>query len=65
SMASASRSFATICSGVCLVRFIESLLAATGGSRDSHSCWIRIRGAGHDHAAICHDDPLLGASGRA
>ncbi|MGQ0629186.1 MAG: hypothetical protein ACT4PL_13935, partial [Phycisphaerales bacterium] len=44
------RSLATICSAECLVRFIfESLRAATGGRRDSHSWWIRIRGAGQLH----------------
>src|SRR5690606_36515462 len=49
SIASASRSFAMICSGVCLVRFIlESLLNPTGARRNSHSRWIRLWGAGQE-----------------
>lgn len=43
-IASASRSFGTICSGVCVVRFIESLRDPTGVHRDSHSTWTRIWG---------------------
>lgn len=45
SIASASRSLVTICSGVCLVRFIvESLLDRTGVHRDSHNIWLRTWG---------------------
>mgnify|MGYP006304331943 CR=1 FL=1 len=41
---SASRSLPTICSGVCRFFFFESLLPF--GPLDSHSTWIRSRGAG-------------------
>jgi hypothetical protein len=50
SMASASRSLLITCSGVCRVRFIESLeasLGPAGAGRDSHSGLISFRGAGH------------------
>jgi len=46
----------TICSALCLVRFIfKSLLNPAGVLWDSHSAWIRFRGAGHQviHAALC------------
>src|SRR5205085_5047841 len=36
----------TICSGLCLLRLIESLLAPAGAV-DSHNAWISFRGAGH------------------
>ena len=45
SAASASRSLRTICSGLCLLRLIESLLAPAGAV-DSHNAWISFRGAG-------------------
>lgn len=55
-MASASRNLVTICSAVCLVRFIfESLLDPTGVHRNSHSAWIRIWGAGHS----CQYHPIV------
>src|SRR3990172_13038396 len=44
---SASRSLRMICSGLCLLRFIMSLLAQFLGSRDSQDDWIKFRGAGH------------------
>ena len=37
-----------ICSGLCLFRFIMSLLAQFLGSRDSQNDWIKFRGAGHN-----------------
>jgi hypothetical protein len=49
-MASASRSLLMTCSGVCRVRFIESLQSPAGAGRDSHSGWISFRGAGHTDA---------------
>src|SRR5918995_265002 len=49
SFASASRSMRTICSGVCLVFFIESPPFAPRGRLDSHSNWVSFWGAGqHD-----------------
>jgi hypothetical protein len=50
SAATASRSFATICLGLCFFRrrgFIESLLPR--GDIDSHTAWIGISNAGHAH----------------
>jgi hypothetical protein len=35
-----------ICSGLCLFRFIMSLLAQFLGSRNSQNDWIKFRGAG-------------------
>ena len=35
-----------ICSGVCRLPFMSSLLACNAGSRDSHKNWIKIWGAG-------------------
>ncbi|MBM4029990.1 MAG: VTC domain-containing protein, partial [Planctomycetes bacterium] len=46
SLASASRSLAMICSGLCRVLFILSLPAQSLGSKDSHKTWIKSRGAG-------------------
>jgi hypothetical protein len=40
------------CSGVCRVRFIESLQGPAGAGRDSHSGWIRFRGAGQKAVGI-------------
>lgn len=44
SIASASRNFVTICSGVCLVSFtVESLQGQPVAHRDSHKHWISSR----------------------
>src|SRR3972149_3207125 len=49
SIASASRSFRMICSGLCRFRRrdIESPPRPSQGPLDSHNTWIRFRGAGH------------------
>lgn len=47
----ASRSFITICSADCLVRFIESLHDPTGVHRDSHSTWTRTWRGGKSGAS--------------
>src|SRR3990170_1813358 len=51
SIASASRSFRMICSGLCRFRRrdIESPPRPSQGPLDSHNTWIRFRGAGHRH----------------
>jgi len=47
----------TICSALCLVRFIfKSLLNPAGVLWDSHSAWIRFRGAGHLLGALYPKD---------
>jgi len=59
--ASASRSLATICSSLCLVRFIPRVSkAATGGRRDSHRPGSGFRGvgsAGRSRSAISATHP--------
>ena len=66
SMASASRSLLMSCSGVCRVRFIESLeasLGPAGAGRDSHSGWISFRGPGQGGGRSIHDRLLAAAVG--
>jgi site-specific recombinase XerC len=50
SITSAARSFLMICSGLCFLPFIESLLAQKG-ARISHNIWISFRGAVQLHLA--------------
>jgi hypothetical protein len=47
SSASASRSFRTICSGLCRFFILESFPPQE--SLDSHSTWLSCSGAGHGH----------------
>jgi transposase InsO family protein len=48
---SPSRSFGTICSGVCFRAFIRVPPGPSGPLRNSHIPWISSRGSGHTHFA--------------
>ncbi len=51
SIASTSRTFLMICSGLCRFRFIENLLPLWG-ARDSRNTWTSFLGAGHARISL-------------